>query len=60
MLHLPGIIDPDAMGEFELCHCLAVDATLGCGVSRARNLTLVEDTEFHVSCFSGGAGPSLR
>src|SRR6185437_10149693 len=59
MLDLPRIVDADAVGEFDLLQCLAIDAMLGIRVPGTRQLMFVENAELHRPC-SCGASPSLR
>jgi hypothetical protein len=59
VLDLPGVVDPNAVGEFDLFQRFATDAVFRIGVPGARDLMFVENAEFHrfISC---GWGQSFR
>jgi hypothetical protein len=47
VLHLPGEIDPESIGELDLVERLPIQAQLGPLAPRPRQLVFVEDSELH-------------
>ena len=48
MLHLPGVVDAEPVGQLHLVQRVLEQALLGALGPRARELMLVEDAELHL------------
>ena len=55
MLHLPGVIDAELVGEFDLIERVLKQLQLVAVIPRPRQLMFVEDAEFH-DAYSYGLG----
>ena len=49
MLHFPGVIDAELVGQFDLVERVLEQLELVAVLPRTRQLVLVEDAEFHES-----------
>ena len=57
VLHLPGIVNAQAVRQLDLIQRVLEEAELGPWLSGAWQLVLIEDPEFHGRSFTG---PALR
>src|SRR6516165_11970528 len=57
VLHLPGIVNAQAVRQLDLIQRVLEEAELGAWLPGTRQLMLVEDPEFHGRSFTG---PALR
>jgi hypothetical protein len=48
VLDLPGVVDADPVGEFDLFERLALNSVLGTSVPGPWYLVFIKDTEFHL------------
>src|SRR5215475_14518421 len=53
VLHLPGIVNAQAVRQLDLIQRLLEEAELGAGLPGTRQLVLIEDAEFHGRSFTG-------
>jgi hypothetical protein len=47
VLDLPGVVDPQAVGQLDLVEGVLEQAQLAAGFSRPRKLVFIENAEFH-------------
>src|SRR6516165_6895724 len=55
VLHLPGIVNAQAVRQLDLIQRVLEEAELGAGLPGTRQLVLIEDPEFHGRFFTGPA-----
>src|SRR5215831_14522861 len=55
VLHLPGIVNPQAVCQLDLIQRVLEEAELGTWLPGTRQLMLIEDPEFHGRSFTGSA-----
>src|SRR6516165_7969069 len=53
VLHLPGIVNAQAVRQLDLIQRVLEEAELGAGLPGTRQLVLIEDPEFHGRSFTG-------